>query len=147
LEGCFDSLDGLAPVRWPWLYRIGGFSLASSILEKMTSYERSGISPISSVAKFPQDVPVLFITSKVDREVPYVCAEHLAKALVQAGHKQVYFLSLNHSSHVGYMCDDKDDKALYEKVVHALYQKLNLPYIPSLAEQGKDLLEQYHLNA
>jgi hypothetical protein len=145
LEGCFDSLDGLAPVRWPLLYNTGLFSCASWLLEAMTSYQRNGISPIGNVATFPKDVPVLFISSRTDKEVPYVCTQRLAKALVKAGHEQVYFLSLNKSSHVGYMCDDAQDKILYEQVVHALYQKLNLPYIPGLAAQGAELLEQYRM--
>jgi len=145
LEGCFDSLDGLISAYWPTLYALGFFNLMYPIVEMVTSYKRTGMSPITMVEDFPQEVPVLFISSEIDIVVPHECTKRLAQALVKAGHKQVYFLSLKNSCHVGYISDDEQDKILYQQVVHALYKKLGLPYIPAWAEQGQDKLELYHL--
>lgn len=144
-EGCFDSHEHLIQERWPKLFSIGAQNVLVPLLEKVISYKRSGINPIDNVAAFPKQVPTLFVTSKIDAEVPASCTRALALALAQSGHKQVYLLELKNSTHPRYMMDDEGDKELYEQVVHALYQELQLPHKPELAEKGKKALKKCHL--
>lgn len=146
-EGCFDSHQHLMQERWPTLFSIGAQSVLVPLLEKVTSYKRSGINPIDNVNAFPKNVPMLFVTSKIDTEVPMSCTCALARALAQNGHKEVYLLVLENSTHPRYTMDHQRDKELYEQVVHALYQKLQLPHRPELAKKGKKALRKCHLQS
>lgn len=146
-EGCFDSHQHLMQERWPKLFSIGAQNVIVPLLEKVISYKRSGINPIDNVVVFPKQVPTLFVTSKIDAEVPTSCTCALARALAQNGHKEVYLLELENSTHPRYMMDDQRDKELYEQVVHALYQKLQLPHRPELAEKGKKALKKCHVQS
>lgn len=146
-EGCFDSHQHLIQERWPKLFSIGAQNVLVPLLEKVTSYKRNGINPIDNVNAFPKNVPTLFVTSKIDAEVPMSCTRALAWDLVHNGHKKVYLLELKNSTHPRYMMDDQGDKELYEQVVHALYQELQLPHKPELAEKGKKALKKCHLQS
>lgn len=145
LEGCFDSHEHLFQERFPTLAAIDAHNIFVPFLETFTSYKKDGINPIDQVAAYPKNVPTLFITSKIDASVPAACTRKLAHALAKNGHKEVYLLELKNSSHPGYTMDDKRDKESYEQVTHALYQKLQLPHRPALAQKGKKALEACHL--
>jgi hypothetical protein len=145
-EGCFDSHQHLMQERWPTLSSLGAQNVLITFLEKVSKYKRNGINPIDTVATFPKHVPTLFVTSKNDAEVPASCTRALAWALAHNGHQEVYLLELEHSAHPRYMMDSQHDKELYEHVVHALYQKLQLPHKPDLAEKGKKALELCHVS-
>lgn len=140
LEGCFDSHSHLIKERWPKLFSIGAQNVLVPLIERVTSYKRNGINPIDNVPTFPKQVTTLFITSKIDAEVPADCTRELAHALAQNGQKEVYLLELENSRHPRYMMDDPNDTKTYEQVTHALYQKLQLPHKPALAEKGKQTL-------
>ncbi len=146
-EGCFDSYQHLMQKRWPTLFSIGAQNVLVPFVEKVTSYKRSGVNPIDNVNAFPKNVPTLFVTSKIDAEVPMSCTCALAQALAQNGHKEVYLLVLENSTHPRYTMDDQRDKELYEQVVHALYQKLQLPHRPDLAKKGKKALKRCRLQS
>ena len=142
LEGCFDSVDNAARTRHPWLLKYDCmFNGAGRLLEKLTSFKRNGSAPIKLVTDFPKNIPVAFITSVIDREVPHSCTKNLVKNLLAAGHQDVYLLELKNSSHPRYMMDDATDSANYQHFMHALYKKYNLPYIPDCADKGKELLD------
>lgn len=141
LEGCFDSVEHTARLRYPWLLKydcmFNGFGRS---LEYVTSFKRNGPAPIKVVADFPQHIPVVFITSVKDYAVPAPCTKELVKQLVQHGHQEVYLLELKNSSHPRYMMDDATDALNYQHFMHALYKKYGLPYIPDYAEKGLELI-------
>jgi hypothetical protein len=145
LEGCPNSIETVISKRHPILYNLGGARVFNWLAEKCSLYRKNGKQPIDFVAQFPKDVPVLFISSLIDAEVPYRCTRNLAQELMNAGHNKVYFLTLNNSSHTRYMMDDLDDMKAYQHCVHALYKSLDLPHVPELASQGQELLKSCRL--
>lgn len=142
LEGCFDNVPHNLRARFPTLCSIPGlYSLFHDLLTKVTCYKKDGGSPLDDVERFPKHLPVAFITSEIDRVVPAECTKNLVQALVNAGHQEVYLLTLKASSHSKYMMDDPQDAADYQHFIHALYKRYNLPYIEEYANQGQSLLE------
>ncbi len=144
LEGCFDTVEHVLRERHPWLLKSDyALNVTTKILEKITSFKRNGPSPLKAVQDFPKHIPVAFVTSLKDREVPAACTRNLVKKLVAAGHKNVYLLELKNSSHPRYMIDDENDKLMYLRFMHALYKCYNLPHVPAHAnEQGNDLVNK-----
>lgn len=141
LEGCFDSVPNIMKKRYPRLFNsplIENFLMA--LAAWVTSFKKEGTSPIEMVAAFPQHIPVAFITSAEDKEVPAESTRNLAQALARAGHQHVYLLELQNSSHPRYMFDDAADTELYKHFIHALYAENNLPHIVKYAQNGAKLL-------
>lgn len=137
LEGCFDSIDGLMH-EYPFLNRSEKLQLlAKKALMKWTQFEDQGLAPINLIDAFPEEVPVIFITSEQDRIVPKACVQRLVTCLKERGKNPVYMLVLKHSSHPRYMMDNKEDTENYRDCMHALYKMLDLPYIPKYAEVGE----------
>jgi hypothetical protein len=107
---------------------------------------------------------VAFITSDKDREVPRykvlkyleiiltffwsirASTEKLARELADRNENEVYLLVLKESSHPRYMMDSETDANTYQNFLHALYKRLNLPFIENYAQLGENLLEQAKLN-
>ncbi|CAN5137919.1 hypothetical protein BH09DEP1_BH09DEP1_3570 [soil metagenome] len=148
LEGCFDSVEHVMRSRHPWLLKSNfGMNVMAKCASWIIAFKREGTSPIKVVADFPQHIPVAFISSKKDREVPAVCTKTLIKALLEAGHQNVYYLELDNSRHPNYMSDDENDKIKYQNFMHALYKHHGLPYIPDFATAGKDLVEKAKLQS
>jgi hypothetical protein len=110
------------------------------------AYDPEGPSPLKSVDTFPEGVPVVFITSKIDAVVPCTSTERIANALAAKGKNEVYLLNLERSSHPNYMYDDPQDRNKYETLIHAVYKKYNLKHDSNLAAQGGELLEQCRIN-
>lgn len=152
LEGAIDSIPeviyqrALHDLKFQFLAKGAtsvintAFSLFNKL--KMTSYSTQGPSPLQCVADFPEGTPVIFITSKADTLVPPSNTERLAQALADRGKNDVYLVKLERASHVGYMYDCPNDRAVYQGCVQALYKKLNLQHDPKLAEQYEGLLEK-----
>lgn len=142
LEGCFDNVPHNLRARFPMICAVPGvYSLFHDFLTKVTCYKKDGGSPLEDVDRFPKHLPVAFITSEIDRVVPAECTKNLVQALVNAGHKEVYLLTLKSSSHSKYMMDDPHDAADYQHFIHALYKKYDLPHIEAYAQEGQALLE------
>ena len=147
LEACFDSVTDAvhnSPLFLKWK------ALEKVFLKTMmthTQFKQQGIAPINLVDKFPENVPVVFITSERDCIVPLASVQRVVDALKQRGKNPIYMLVLKHSSHPKYMMDNKEDTENYRDCMHALYKSLNLPYIPEYAQLGeqKGLLEKIKL--
>lgn len=137
LEGCFTSVGDVLTKRYGRLR-----SYIEKILEKLTSYSRTGYSPISLVDKFPANIPVVFISSMLDKEVPYELTHKLAHTLAARKKNDVYLITLKHSSHSGYALDHEEDRNYYQTCIHAIYKKYNLPYIEHYAEAGEKYLQE-----
>ncbi len=148
LEGCFDDVEHTMKARHPWLLR---YDACLNVLEKMArkviAFRKEGPSPIKAVKDYPKHIPIAFITSAKDREVPAECTKKLIKALLAEGHENLYLLELRNSSHSGYVKDDPRDSTEYQNFAHAIRKHLNLPYIPAYADAGKDLVEAARMNA
>jgi len=137
LEGCFDSIDGLMH-EYPFLSGSEKLQLlAKKALMKWTQFQEQGFAPINLIDTFPEEVPVIFITSECDRMVPKACVQRLVSSLKERGKNPVYMLVLKHSSHPRYMMDNKEDTENYRDCMHALYKMLDLPYIPKYADAGE----------
>lgn len=138
LEGCFRSVEDTfffkaLPPAW---------SIFNTGLSLFTKYQKDGPSPGNCVADFPENIPVVFITSEKDRVVPSWSTELLANDLAARGKNDVYLLKLKNSSHPNYMFDDPEDRDTYEAFIHAIYKRYKLPYIPTFAEKGEALLDK-----
>ena len=143
LEGCFDTVPHIMAKRHPWL--LGNqkvMDFVARIASKIISFKKDGPSPLAAVADFPKTVPVAFITSIKDKEVPASSTCNLVDKLLKSGHPAVYLLTLQNSSHPRYMLDDPEDTRTYKNFSHALYHAHGLPCIPESAQAGRHLVEQ-----
>lgn len=143
LEGCPSAMPEIILTTKGfvayWLYQ--------KYAKSVCAHDPQGISALACVHRFPKQTPVLFITSKKDTVVPAGCTTHLAQKLANSGHKYVYCLVLDQSSHIGYCWDNKDDARNYQNVVHAFYKKYGIAgYNEQYAQDGAALLAQSHVN-
>ena len=149
LEGAIDSIPN---VLRNWITPFVSEERTQNIMRGVNSafsffyqhgfmkFNPEGSSPLKSVEDFPEGIPVIFITSKLDTEVTCSNTENIAQSLVAKGKNDVYLLKLERSSHPNYMYDDPNDRSHYETFIHAIYKKYNLKHIPELASQGENLI-------
>lgn len=145
LEGCFDSSVSVIEKRFK---RFGksGIKRIKSFFEKRTQWRQKGISPLAVLDKWPDNVPVLFVTSRKDSVVPMECAVNCAKQLKKfKPNVNVYLLVLENSSHAGYAIDNYADRVLYENVVNAFYKKYGWKHDAVKAALGSSDLEKIKL--
>ena len=135
LEGCFYSINDIMSRRYYWpLPKMIEAALS------LFAYAPKGISPSSQITKFPENVPVVFISSRIDEVVPYASTLQLAQELANKGKNEVYLLTLQRSRHPHYMVDNAIDRSNYESFIHAVYKKYNIKHDARLAENGAALL-------
>lgn len=156
LEGAIDSVKSVLPKRVLNTFKSeyisghvtnslnAGFRLFNKW--NLMQYHEEGPSPLKSVADFPEGVPVVFITSKVDAVVTCGNTENIAQALAAKGKNDVYLLKLERSSHPNYMFDDAEDRDRYEAFIHAIYKKYHLKHDPELAIKGDYLIDSCKLS-
>ncbi len=137
LEGCFASIED---VLQRWYGRLSPY--ISSGISLFSKYRKTGPSPLGCVDEFPAGVPVVFVTSKVDKTVPSASTKLLAETLAQKQKNDVYVLELETAPHPGYMFDNAEDRNNYEAFIHAIYKKYDCPYRPEFAAAGEHLLEK-----
>jgi len=109
LEGAIDSIQEVLPRRVSQVVKsdylatkinsaiTSGFSFFKR--HNITQYDPEGPSPLKSVEHFPENTPVVFITSEVDKVVNPANTENIARALADRGKNDVYLLKLKRSSH------------------------------------------------
>jgi hypothetical protein len=130
LEACYEKIPA-APLPVPeWVFRC-----------IFTGYKAQGLWPQHTIKDFPQDIPVLFVTSKKDSRVSPEHSRNLYRALRTAGHQKAHVLELESATHPGYTYDNRADKEKYETTVHAFYKKYGLPHDPDLAARGEQFFE------
>ena len=144
-EGAIDSIEHVLKVS---SYRYFNFLSLQKMLSYCTAYKIDDEQePINRVDKFPKNIPVLFVTSKIDKTVPSECTKRLAHALANSGHENVFLLKLKNSSHPSYMKDDEGDIEKYRAVVNAFYERCNLPVIDQIyADQGREELDKIRIS-
>lgn len=110
-------------------------------------FNPEGLSPLDCVDDFPENVPVVFISSKIDKTVPYKSTENIAQKLASRGKNEVFLISLNASSHPNYAFDCKEDREIYETTINAILKRFGFKHDPLLAEKGESKLDQFRLNS
>ena len=108
--------------------------LFNYFLSKATQYRVNGVSPIKSVDNLPEEVPIVFITSYADKNVPKQCTDQVVEALRKRGKNPIHYLVLKNSTHNIYSLGNGEDQKRYRSFLHGLYKKYNLPYIQSYLE-------------
>ncbi len=135
LEGCFDSVEHTIEKRAPTLLKYFRLhTLFHHFLALVTQYKCDGVSPLASVANFPENVPVVFITSHADCNVHPECTHSLMNELKKRGKNPIHYIALKHATHDVYAIGDGEDQKLYCTFLHTLYKRYNLPYIPAYVE-------------
>lgn len=152
LEGAIDSMENILKSLARRLLRYEsvanltyeGLQTTVAFLNRngLFGYKREGESPLSLVDQFPENTPVVFITSKKDTIVPPENTKNIATVLNQRGKNDVYVLELNNSRHPCYMYDDKQDREQYETFIHAIYKKYGIAHDAECAQKGEPLVEQ-----
>jgi hypothetical protein len=121
VEAPFDNVPSIVRTRFG--PNIGSFLL--NVLEKFGRYKPGQFSPLQAVLHpdFPLEIPIAFVTSKVDSIVPCEHTMVLHDALQKRNHSHLYHLELEHSSHNGMSLDNPSDIKAYGHFVHDLYEK------------------------
>lgn len=147
LEGAVDSISNVIGKRFgraaPAATHVLNFFHKHNIIK----YDNeNGPTPLNTVQNFPENIPVVFITSKKDTIVPPENTRHIALELAKQKKNDVFLLELENSSHPNYMFDNKEDHDRYEHFIHAVYEKYHLAHKPELAAEGRELLEKCKLD-
>lgn len=110
---------------------------------------------MAHVATFPNDVPLVIISSQKDKTVPHKNSIKLALAVAEkriaAKEKgdeaaPVYFLQLDKSNHNNYgITSTSEDSVRYQNFIHAVYKIHGLPHIDEYAIQGEKELRSAEL--
>jgi hypothetical protein len=134
-EGCFDTVGHTIEKRTPWLLKkLGVHILFHYFLAAVTEYKTEGISPLTSVEKFPEKVPLVFITSAADTNVAQECTYALLQKLKKRNKNPLHCLILKDTPHNIYSLGKGEDQEKYLHFMHCLYKKYNLPHIPQYAQ-------------
>lgn len=80
---------------------------------RFKAYNKEGPSPLQAVETFPENIPVVFITSKADGIVPCENTEKIAKALEKKQKNDAYLLKLEKANHADFMFHNKEDPEIY----------------------------------
>jgi hypothetical protein len=101
------------------------------------------------VERFPNDIPLVIISSQKDGVVPHEVSVKLAlrvaakRLLAQDKGEHiapVYLLQLDYVGHNDYARCDKPDGIRYQNFMHAVYRAHHLPYIEEFALRGESEL-------
>lgn len=139
LEGCYASIAHALRTKYQSSFKAAA---VENLMALLTAYKKDGVAPIDMVRHFPKNIPVAFITSKKDKQVPLSETKLLVDALIKAGHDDVYLLTLENAPHGAYVYDNAEDAQRYACFVHRLYAMYNLPHITEYAYQGKGLASE-----
>lgn len=106
---------------------------------------------LGHVANFPNDIPLVIISSQKDTTVHHKNSLKLALAVaakrIDAQSRgeaiaPVYFLQLDKSDHNDYCINgSSEDPERYQNFMHAIYKKQGLPYVEEYAIQGEQTLK------
>jgi len=103
-------------------------------LKMITCFNEDGVHPIDLVEKIESDVPLLFVCAETDKTVPCKSTISLYEKLVDCGHKKAHLLTLESGKHGKLLYSLEAER--FQNVVHAFYQKYDLPYDEKFAQLG-----------
>ena len=141
-ESPFDSIASIINVKLAqegvkW---IPNFIARTAPTIVCRQYNPSARTPADWVINIGSSVAILLICSLPDKVVPARSTANLYLKLIQAHHPHVYLLLLDHGEHVNMLWDCDGD--IYMYVVHAFYERYNLPYNKEYATRGAYYLTQ-----
>lgn len=144
LEGAIDSIESIIDVRGKRLIssetlRNVTTSLVYTGLSLFTSYKKGGISPLSTVDLYPENVPTVFVSSLIDKIVPFENTARIAHALADRGKNEVYFIILPNSAHGHYSLGP--DRYYYAAVMNAIYKRYNIYHDQNFAKIGEQYID------
>ncbi len=125
LEGVFDSVPSVCRAR----YGEWGGRLVPWLLSWVTRYDPTFESPLDMARRFPANVPVAVVTSRVDTHVPMLNTLAVRDKICGArstNKDQVHLLTLENSHHSFYATDNLQDQTSYRALMeemHRLYVK------------------------
>jgi alpha-beta hydrolase superfamily lysophospholipase len=98
-------------------------SLTMEFAKTVMNYDENQQSPLDAVLgdSFPLDIPLAFITSKIDNRVPIKNTLKLIDILKEKGHTKLHHLMLENSHHALMHSHNDEDKNNYIKFVNELY--------------------------
>jgi dienelactone hydrolase len=131
LEACYDSLISVLPFGVPTLLE---YFLPTYHCHGLEPARRAVFDQFVTICKHYQ-IPVLFITSKADKIVPYRIVIQLYDRVKKAG-VDAHLLVLSKASHAGYLFDNKKDRARFHHAVHTFYGDCGLSYISAFVEEN-----------
>jgi fermentation-respiration switch protein FrsA (DUF1100 family) len=140
LESPFDSVESVVQhklnrmnIGWiPGTVTIAHFIVASYFM--YPAYNWYGPQPITSIPTIAKNIPLLFIHSCDDMITPVYCSQLLSKIARDNGNNDVYYLELSSATHGQYQLSHEAQK--YQDIVHAFYQRYNIPHDPAAAARG-----------
>ena len=139
VDSPFDTMQNVLS------HRLGRFYLDKIIspatvekgLPYLLKYKVNGLSPIKSTQSISKEIPLLFICSREDTQVPYTSSIKMYKKLRSKGHSNVHILIVAHGAH-GWLMTGKS-KETYLHVTHAFYKKYGIGHNPNYAQKGEKI--------
>ncbi len=100
-------------------------SLTLAFAKTVMNYDENQQSPLDAVSSdnFPLDIPIAFITSKIDDRVPVENTQKLIDVLRAKNHEKIYHLMLENSHHALMHSHNEEDKQNYVEFVNELYER------------------------
>jgi len=144
VEAPFDELKNV--FDYCWYTRLIATVLRVSTeklydwFSKISAYDPKGPRPIDMVSRIKKDLPILIICSEDDDTIRGNSSVKLYKKLCETGHEHAYLLQFKHGPHAR-LIRSKEGEA-YQNVVHAFYEKYELPHNSEFAQKGRLLFEK-----
>jgi len=104
-----------------------------------TKYRENGEHPIDHIENIRQDLPIMIICSEEDGVVPCRSTVNLYKKLLECGHEHAYLVKFDTGKHAKLLWSEHGQQL--RNVVHAFYEKYELPHNSEFAHHGQALLE------
>ena len=119
LEGCPDSIHNVLRFRFgSWMG-----ACVEWMLQQLTLYRSDGASALKSVEHFPLHIPIAFVTSLGDTNVPASGTFDMVRRLRERGHRHVHLLVLQDAHHNNYYSASNRDRQAYKAFVHGLLEQ------------------------
>jgi len=124
LEGTPSDMEDIAKNSTGYHYYY--YQLIKNILPYATSFNPEGTNATKNILDLPRDIPILFITSKTDKTVPFQCSLNLFEKMKEAGFENVEICILDKAGHDDYLTNNEADTNKYLEAVKEVYVKVGL---------------------
>jgi hypothetical protein len=118
LEAPFDTVPSVLKYQWSFLSPVVIY-----LLKTFAKYDPNYITPLEAIDSFPLDIPIVFVTSEVDKIVPSYLTQNLIDKIKERCHPNVHHLSLENSGHSSMSLGNSDDQKRYVKFMHDIYDQ------------------------
>lgn len=143
LDSPFDLIHHVVEHRLPRFYLdkiVSPQTVVKWLPLLLRNYTNDGIHPIDSVKNISPEIPLLFICSAQDTEVPWKSSAMLYKILRENNHHKAHILFIS-GSH-GWIMEGQH-KNLYRSVVHAFYKYYGIEHNQAYAKEGEGFFKRH----